>query len=184
MNYESVHRWGRAPWALLLVFTPSPFGSSHPDLTQQSDAPPPFIRNPNVQPDTRQYRQNNEHIREVILSANINNAYLTKGLINYKPVEFLVDTGASLISIPHRIADRLGLQPTGRKGEAQTANGTVQIYETTLERLDIGEIYFEHISAFINMGDKSEQILLGMSVLKKLEIVQKGGQLLLRQRGR
>ena len=164
--------------ALDAGFAPSPFGPSHPDLTRDSGESEPYVRNPNLAVKTH----TNTHGREVVLKANSMHAYLAKGFINSKAVEFLVDTGATNVSIPYRIADFLGLIPIGRAQKAQTANGVASIYETRVEHLTLGDIEFHNIRASINLGDKSDQILLGMSVLKELEIQLKDGMLWLRQK--
>ena len=52
---------------------------------------------------------------------------------------FLVDTGATLVSIPEAMADRLGLVREAPIG-LQTAAGPVQGYLTRLEEVRLGDI--------------------------------------------
>lgn len=161
-------------------FSPSPFGSSFPDHQRDSYeelTPAQYQQNPNNSPTSHKIG----NYKELVLQANYMNAYLTRGQINGKVVTFLVDTGATQVSIPQRVADALGLKPSGRASKARTANGLVTIYETMLEQLKIGDIEFNHVAASINTGDHSEQILLGMSLLSQLDIAQKEGKLFLRQ---
>ena len=104
---------------------------------------------------------------------------MTSGFINGEEVVFLVDTGATDVSIPAHLAQRLQLQ-AGRKGLANTANGTVTVAESRIDTLRIGDIVLNNVSANLNPGMQSEHILLGMSVLRQLEFTQRGDWLILR----
>lgn len=159
--------------ALSSGFSPSPFGTQS-DF--QTDMPRP-IHNPNKIPES--YASKN--VREVQLKANDNDAYLAQGLINGHSVELLLDTGATQVVIPRRIAEFLDLKPAGRASEAFTANGTVKIYPTYLESVKLGAIELNNVKACINMNERTDQILFGMSALKQLEIYHKNGVLILRQ---
>ena len=159
-------------------FSPTPGGSSHPDLTQDSRPDPAqYRKNPNQEPKTRTTGK----VRELLLDVNYMDAYIIRGTINARAVTFLVDTGATNVSIPERVAHYLGLEIMGRAQQSQTANGMVKVFPTQIEQLKIGEIVLKNVNASINTGDRSEQVLLGMSVLKELELVQREGKLLLRQ---
>ncbi len=133
--------------------------------------------NPNNQP---QLGINNLGQAEVILKQNKQGHYVTLGTINESPVIFLLDTGATQVSIPAHIADELQLQSFGSY-PVQTANGTVTVYRTELDQLSIGNIFLYNVAAHINPAMKSDQILLGMSALKKVEFSQTGKQLTLRE---
>ncbi len=117
---------------------------------------------------------------EVVLEEGRNHHYYAYGKINAQDVLFFVDTGASNVSIPEKLAVKLGLKK-GRPSLAITANGTVQVYSTQLSTLQIGNILLHDIQASINPGMQGEQILLGMSALKHVDFRREGGQLILRQ---
>ncbi|MBL4942211.1 MAG: TIGR02281 family clan AA aspartic protease [Colwellia sp.] len=133
--------------------------------------------NPNSQP---QVSLNNSGQAEVILKQNRQGHYVTKGSINETSVVFLLDTGATQVSIPAHIADQLQLKSYGSY-PVQTANGTVTVYSTKIDQLSIGNIFLYNVAAHINPAMKSDAILLGMSALKKIEFSQKGKQLTLRE---
>jgi aspartyl protease family protein len=118
--------------------------------------------------------------REVILQRNRQGHYLSNGEINGVKVSFLLDTGATDVSIPTAIADALQLK-RGMQVEANTANGTIPVYLTTLDRIQIGNIILYDVRASINDYMQEDEILLGMSFLKHLEFTQRGDQLILRQ---
>lgn len=132
--------------------------------------------NPN-QEITRQYNADNS--AEVRLIQNRQGHYLANGYINDEPVTFLLDTGATLISIPAHIARRLKLA-SGPAIPSTTANGTITVYQTRLKSVRIGAIELKHIRASINPAMKHDEVLLGMSFMKHLEMIQRDKQLILR----
>ncbi|MEM7206720.1 MAG: TIGR02281 family clan AA aspartic protease [Pseudomonadota bacterium] len=117
-------------------------------------------------------------VQEVVLQRNRAGHYVANGEINGQPVVFLVDTGATDVNIPQRVANRLKLEK-GRPQYATTANGTITVYDTTLSSIGIGELRLQNISASINPHMYTEEILLGMSFLQHLELNQKGDALTL-----
>lgn len=118
-------------------------------------------------------------VAEVKLTQNRYGHYLANGKINHLPVTFLLDTGATLISIPEPIALQLKLK-RGLSAKSRTANGTITVYDTRLNSVSIGSIELNNIRATINPHMKSDEILLGMSFMKHLEMTQKGKELILR----
>ncbi len=133
--------------------------------------------NPNQQVMKRELPGGN---REVVLERNRYGHYVANGLINGRPVVFLLDTGATDISIPAHIARRFGLRE-GRRMLFQTANGTAYGYATRLDSVSLGNITLTDLPASINPNVEHDEILLGMSFLKHLEFSQKGNTLTLRQ---
>jgi len=121
-----------------------------------------------------------ENIREVELTRNRSGHYVANGVINGAPVVFMLDTGATNVSIPKVVADRIGLTP-GARMFATTANGTIEVRATRLASVGLGVIEMKDVQGSINPGMGGEQILLGMAFLKDLELVQRGDTLLLRQ---
>ncbi|MCC5812813.1 MAG: TIGR02281 family clan AA aspartic protease [Ectothiorhodospiraceae bacterium] len=118
--------------------------------------------------------------REVTLERNRSGHYIATGQINGQSVTFLLDTGATDISIPEPLARRLGLE-RGAPVRYQTANGVITGYRTQLERVGIGPVELESVRASINPYMDGDQILLGMSFLRDLDFRQEQGRLTLRQ---
>ena len=106
--------------------------------------------------------------------------YLAPGKINGTTVKFLLDTGATDVAIPEKLAERLQLKK-GSRTLSQTANGVVRSYSTVLDRISLGGIELYNIRASIFPGMPSGEVLLGMSFLKHLEMVQKGNTLTLKK---
>ena len=153
-------------WILFLGFLTFAFNKF---LDQQN--------NPNQ---TVQSRYATDNIVEITLVQNRQGHYVANGTINRQPVTFLLDTGATRISIPLEVAQRLNLQK-GYASPTVTANGTIQVFNTRLNSVSIGGIQFRNIRAGINPYMQGKEILLGMNFLKHLELIQRDGQLTLRQ---
>lgn len=116
---------------------------------------------------------------EVVLQRSRSGHYIAPGRINGEPVQFLVDTGATRISVPLSLANRLGLKQ-GYASQATTANGLVTVYATELDEVRLGSIVLRNVAGNINPGMPGEVVLLGMSFMKDLEMVQRGDTLTLR----
>ncbi len=116
---------------------------------------------------------------EITLQANRNGHYVSSGKINGINVTFLLDTGASDISIPAHIADKIGLK-RGYKRQYQTANGIIENYTTRLQSVSIGKITRHNLVASINQNVNHDEILLGMSFLKTVELKQRDRVLTIR----
>lgn len=116
----------------------------------------------------------------ITLKRNRYGHYVARGKINNQPVTFLLDTGATDISIPDKIARKLKLK-YGLEQRYQTANGIIIGNLTTLNKVSIGNIKLHNVRASINPKMKSDEILLGMSFLKFIEFTQRGDTLILRQ---
>ncbi|NVK42431.1 MAG: TIGR02281 family clan AA aspartic protease [Oceanospirillaceae bacterium] len=122
---------------------------------------------------------NTEGPAEVVLQRNRAGHYVAPGLINGQPVQFLVDTGATRISVPEDLAQRLGLKP-GFATRVTTANGIATVYDTRLHEVRLGSILLRNVPGNINPGMPGDMVLLGMSFIKDLELVQRGDTLTLR----
>ncbi len=118
---------------------------------------------------------------EVYLQQNRQGHYLVQGKINNQSVTFLLDTGATQVSIPKHVANKLHLPEFG-KYRVQTANGDVVVTQTKIDSLWVGDIQLTNVDANINPGMQSDEILLGMSALKRVEFRQTGNQLILKEK--
>jgi aspartyl protease family protein len=132
--------------------------------------------NPNTQVSSQQV----DGYIEVKLVGNGQGHFVADGQINGQPVNFMLDTGATDVSIPAGLAERLNLEK-GAPVTLSTANGRSQGYRTRLEQLKLGDIVLHDVRALVAPGLSGNQVLLGMSALKQLEFTQRGGTLLLRQ---
>jgi aspartyl protease family protein len=90
--------------------------------------------------------------------------------IDGRRLEFLVDTGASVIALRMRDAARLGIHPVPRDftAEVRTANGTVRAARTRLASVEVGGLTVRDVDALILPDDVLGENLLGMSYLSRL----------------
>lgn len=132
-------------------------------------------RNPNSEPSAR---VSAEGRYEVVLARNRTGHYLAAGTINGHKATFLVDTGATLVAVDEQAASRFGLAK-GPRRRMQTANGVVEGWQTLIRSLDLGGLVQHSVPAVI-MPRLGGEVLLGMSYLKRIELVQRDGFMILR----
>jgi aspartyl protease family protein len=120
--------------------------------------------------------------REVKIYRNPKGAYTTAGSINGRPVDFMVDTGATAIAMSATEARRLGIvyRLDGEPVGVTTASGTVPGHRVTLDRVAVGEIALRNVEALVIPGDLPEQVLLGLTFLNRVELRQEGAEMVLR----
>jgi aspartyl protease family protein len=96
--------------------------------------------------------------------------FKVEGRVDGRRMDFLVDTGATVIAIPEREAARLGIHPARREYTAQikTANGTVQAAPTRLNMVEVGGIVVRDVQAVVMPDQALSENLLGMSFLSRL----------------
>ncbi len=120
---------------------------------------------------------------EIQLQANRQGHYLANGTINNQHVTFILDTGATTVSVSDTMARKAGLQRQQR-GRARTAAGTVDVWSTTIPELRLGDLTFHNVPGTINPAMDPDMVLLGMSVLGELDFSQQAGVLTLRKESR
>ncbi len=135
-------------------------------------------RNPNMQP---QSYSDGDGRQSIVLQRNRAGHYVVSGTINGEPVEFLLDTGATDVAVPAPLAERLGL-PRLARVRVMTANGYATAYSTRIASLSIGTIVESDLPATIVTNMPGDGVLLGMSLLKRLDFAQRGDTLILTQR--
>lgn len=93
--------------------------------------------------------------------------YLTL-TINQKPVEFLVDTGATDMVLTMQDAERakVDMHDLAFVGRAMTANGPVRTAPVRLDLVSVGPVQDRNVRAWVNEGDMA-QSLLGMAYLQR-----------------
>jgi aspartyl protease family protein len=102
--------------------------------------------------------------------------YRIRGAINDRYVDFLVDTGASVVAMSSRHADELGIDYSrGQRGAVQTAQGNAESHFLTLDQITVSGITVHNVQTAIITGGYPVDILLGMSFLKRVSIQESGG---------
>ncbi len=108
--------------------------------------------------------------------------YRIRGSINNHYVDFLVDTGASVVALSSNTAQSLGIDyQSGQRGSVQTAQGHAESYFLTLDRVTVSGITAHNVQAAVITGRFPVEILLGMSFLRQVSIEESGGVMTLIQ---
>jgi aspartyl protease family protein len=119
---------------------------------------------------------------KIIMSADANGHFHTLGTVNGASVRFMVDTGATVISLGAGDARRMGLDfNKGQKGMAQTANGTALVSKFVLETVTIGDVTMHYVDAVV-LSTEMPEALLGMSFLNRMEMLRDGSTMTLKKR--
>ena len=109
--------------------------------------------------------------------------YLVRGLINGHSVPFIVDTGATLITLSAAEAARLNLPTTGSaEVPVETASGRVSGQRVMLDRVQLGALELDRVEAVVLPGDRPATALLGMSFLGRVDMRNEGSVLVLKTR--
>lgn len=118
----------------------------------------------------------------VTLNADGKGHFIAPGSINGAGVVFIVDTGASMVSMGASDAARAGIDY--RKGPAMptlTANGPAQVWRVKLDSVRLGDVTLRNVDGAVHATDLPV-VLLGMSFLNRMEMSRNGEQMTLRQR--
>jgi len=109
--------------------------------------------------------------------------YRMRGTIHDQPVNFLVDTGASVIAMSEVHASTLGLDyRSGQRGLVQTAQGNANAYFLMLDKVTLGNITQHKVRATVIEGSFPIDVLLGMSFLNGVQLQDNAGVLTLTAR--
>ena len=108
--------------------------------------------------------------RSVVVPANSRGHFEVEGRIDGRRIDFVVDTGASVIALTTRDADRLGVHPAQNEFTVtvQTANGNVRAAPVRLDRVEVGDLEVRDVAALVLPEAALNDNLLGLSFLKRL----------------
>lgn len=119
---------------------------------------------------------------KITMTADNQGHFYTTGTINGVSVRFLVDTGATMISLGATDARRVGLDfNRGQKGMTQTANGQVVVSKIQLDTVRIGDVTLHNVDALVHQTEMP-MALLGMSFLNRMEMQRDGSTMTLKKR--
>ena len=120
--------------------------------------------------------------QETTLVADSRGHFVANGSVNGRPVRFIVDTGATMVSLGASDAARLGIDPSkGQQGTSQTANGQVRVWKVKLDSVQVGNITVHGVDGLIHESEMPIA-LLGMSFLSRMEIRNEGSSMQLKKK--
>ncbi len=117
------------------------------------------------------------------VATNARGDLVADGDVNGMSVHFVVDTGATLVTLPAREASRLGLDyRNGQKTMISTANGEMTAYRLKLDTVRVGEMAVHDVDAVITENNNLPTALLGMSFLNRVNMKREGTTMTLTKR--
>ena len=109
--------------------------------------------------------------------------YSVTGSVNGRLADFVVDTGASYITMSPEQARLLNLDySNAKKVMMNTANGKATAHVFTIKSVRIGSIELHDVEGAVMYDLSSSKILLGMSFLGQVEMQHNAGLMVLKQR--
>jgi aspartyl protease family protein len=119
----------------------------------------------------------------VTLTADPHGQFFASGVVNGRPVRFIVDTGATLTTLSRADARRLGLDfQGGTPVQSSTVNGMVKGWRVSLDSLRVEKMTVRNVDAMVVDNDLLPIGLLGMSFLGRFDMQRQGSTLVLRRR--
>jgi len=116
------------------------------------------------------------------LTADGRGHFITTGTVNGATMRFMVDTGATSVSLGAADARRANVSLTNaRPVMVQTANGVTQGWVVTLGSVRLGDIALNEVEGIVHQHDMPV-VLLGMSFLNRMEMKRDGQTMTLRKR--
>jgi len=119
--------------------------------------------------------QSAQHVQgsgSMVLQPVVGGHFTAEGALNGKPINFLVDTGASLVVISPEFARHAGITEC-RKARSSTANGIVETCRATAKQLTLGQFTIKNVEVSYHKGLGSTS-LLGMNVISLFKMEQQG----------
>jgi len=110
-------------------------------------------------------------IRSISIPHDGRGHFQTDGRIEGQRIDFMVDTGASVVALNEKSAARFGLRPSRGDYNATvtTANGTIKAARTRLAMIELGGLVVRDVDALVLPDEALSENLLGLSFLSKLK---------------
>jgi len=108
--------------------------------------------------------------RSVVIAPGSGGHFRVAGRVDGRRVNFMVDTGASVIALTQRDAASLGIHPAERDYVAmvKTANGAMRVAPVELAMVEINDLEVHNVAAVILPPGVLNENLLGLSSLSRL----------------
>jgi aspartyl protease family protein len=100
--------------------------------------------------------------------------YFVDGEINGKPLVFVIDTGASIVSLPAAAASAAGVT-CEQAALMETANGKTEACSAVIAELKFGHFVIKDVQGMV--VPNLSQPLLGMNILQHFKIAQDKGEM-------
>jgi len=116
-------------------------------------------------------RSDDNYGRKLTLDTGSDGHYKAEARIAGRQIDFIVDTGASLVILRESDAAQVGIRPrpSDYTATVSTANGQIKAAPAKLERVEVGGITVYDVPALVLPDEALWKNLLGMSFLSRLK---------------
>lgn len=119
---------------------------------------------------------------KIVLTAGSGGHFMTQGAINGNTTQFMVDTGASVVSMSVADAERMRVNyKAGQPVRMNTANGTAQGWAVKLSSVRISDVEVYEVEAVVT-PQNMPFVLLGNSFLTRFQMQRDNDQMTLTRR--
>lgn len=141
------------------------FAARYADQAVSSQPPQAAVVEPAYEP-----REPTTSGRSLMLEADRMGHFQVEARIDGRRVDFVVDTGASLVVLRGSDAALVGIRPQPRDytATAITANGKIRAARATIDRIEVGGITIYDVPAMVLPDEALAKNLLGVSFLSRL----------------
>lgn len=108
--------------------------------------------------------------RSVVIEPDRHGHFRVEARVDGRRLDFMVDTGASVIALTARDAARLGIRPMRSEFTAtvKTANGSIKAAPASLDSVEVDGITVRDVRALVLPDEALSENLLGLSFLSRL----------------
>ena len=128
-------------------------------------------------------QQQMAYSRTVRLDSDGHGQFRVEARVDGRPIDFMVDTGASSVVLRESSAAKLGIfpRPSEYIGRTSTANGIAKFAPVRLNRIEVNGINVYDVNAAVMPDEALGVNLLGMTFLSRVKFSHDRGRLVLEQ---
>jgi aspartyl protease family protein len=106
----------------------------------------------------------------VIIPADARGHFVVDARVDGRRMEFMLDTGATVVALRARDAAALGIHPVARDFtvEVKTANGSTRAAPVQLGMVEVRGLTVRNVAALVSADEVLSENLLGLSFLSRL----------------
>ncbi|MPN07317.1 hypothetical protein SDC9_154583 [bioreactor metagenome] len=120
--------------------------------------------------------------QRLVLKADARGHFMNAGLINGKVMQYMIDTGATMVAFSQAEARRMGVSfENGKPVMIGTGNGNVKAHRIVLESVRAGDIELRNVDAVV-VPQPMPYVLLGNSFLNAFQMTRTNDEMVLEKK--
>ena len=106
----------------------------------------------------------------VVIPADARGHFVVEARVDGRRMEFMLDTGATVVALRARDAAALGIHPVARDFtvEVKTANGSMRAAPVQFGMVEVKGLTVRNVAALVSPDEALSENLLGLSFLSRL----------------